>query len=690
MIASIRGSASRAGSTRRRSRRRPAATLSWSRRSSTTSPPPARGGRSAGGRGRSMRPASRSWSARRSATASASWTRSAANVLEVASVIGSEFGSDLVTEVSEMPGEDVIASLEAAVAAGLLADVPGTLDRYAFSHALFRQAVYAGVPRGPPGGAPPAPGRGPRAPARQRPEARRRAGAPLRRGRAGGRRQGARVRGPRRSRRPRVALLREGDRALQRGAVGPRCLRRGRPEAAARAAARPGRGGVARRGGRALARELRLRRPHRPLDRRLRGARPSRPRLLRLRLGAGRAPGRRGGAAEGCAGRCARADGAAGSPRRCASPRSRVPRASTTAPRSLCRRGARAGGAKRRPRHPGPRPDRALERRDRAGRSRAAAGDLSPARRRVIPELRDHDVVDPGPVPAGAGGASVGGLRRARRGDRRAREDRRADEAVSAGRLHSRAFMTTRSLMEGQFADAERLTAEVLELGAWAEVPDALEYTSFELAVLRWEQGRIGETEDLLRDLIGRRGQGPVWRSFLALLLSETGRADEAREEIDAVGGATTSEVDAPAAAADRRDRRRGTRRSRAGGEAPPQASALRGRNRRRRCRRRLPRAGLAPSRECWPRWRDATTRRSSGSPRRWRSTSGLARSPGWPGRASSSQRRWPSGPGRATRSGPAPCSPTPAAPPRSWAWPRCCRGSARAATPSASASQPA
>ena len=112
--------------------------------------------------------------------------------------------------------------------------------------------------------------------------------------------------------------------------------------------------------------------------------------------------------------------------------------------------------------------------------------------------------------------------------------------------------MTTRSLMEGQFADAERLTAEVLELGAWAEVPDALTYTSFELAVLRWEQGRLGETEELLRDLISRRGQGPVWHSFLALLLTEAGRAEEAREELDAAGerAAARGGLAAPAIAA--------------------------------------------------------------------------------------------------------------------------------------------
>jgi predicted ATPase len=69
----------------------------------------------------------------------------ASEVLEVASVIGREFEAELLVEVSGHPGEEVIGALEAAFAVGLLADVPGTLDRYAFSHALFRQAVYAGI-----------------------------------------------------------------------------------------------------------------------------------------------------------------------------------------------------------------------------------------------------------------------------------------------------------------------------------------------------------------------------------------------------------------------------------------------------------------------------------------------------------------------------------------------------------------
>ena len=70
-----------------------------------------------------------------------------AQVLEIASTIGREFESELAVEVGKLPAEEVLASLEAAVSAGLLTEVPGSLDRYAFSHALFRQTVYAEIPK---------------------------------------------------------------------------------------------------------------------------------------------------------------------------------------------------------------------------------------------------------------------------------------------------------------------------------------------------------------------------------------------------------------------------------------------------------------------------------------------------------------------------------------------------------------
>ncbi len=71
----------------------------------------------------------------------------AAEILEVASVIGREFDLSLLVEVSGLPAEDVAGSVEAAVVARLVTDVQGTLDRYAFAHALFRQTIYLGLPR---------------------------------------------------------------------------------------------------------------------------------------------------------------------------------------------------------------------------------------------------------------------------------------------------------------------------------------------------------------------------------------------------------------------------------------------------------------------------------------------------------------------------------------------------------------
>lgn len=70
-----------------------------------------------------------------------------AETLEAAAAIGREFAAELLVEVLERPADEVTTALEAAVSAGLLADVPGTLDHYAFSHALFRQTIYAETPK---------------------------------------------------------------------------------------------------------------------------------------------------------------------------------------------------------------------------------------------------------------------------------------------------------------------------------------------------------------------------------------------------------------------------------------------------------------------------------------------------------------------------------------------------------------
>jgi DNA-binding SARP family transcriptional activator len=70
----------------------------------------------------------------------------ARGVLEAAALAGSEFESSLLADVSGLAPDEVRSCLEAAVGAGLLAEVPGAPGRYAFQHPLFREVVYESVP----------------------------------------------------------------------------------------------------------------------------------------------------------------------------------------------------------------------------------------------------------------------------------------------------------------------------------------------------------------------------------------------------------------------------------------------------------------------------------------------------------------------------------------------------------------
>jgi DNA-binding SARP family transcriptional activator len=67
-------------------------------------------------------------------------------VLELASVIGVDFGFDLVERLSGAPDAQLVEALDEAVAAQLVRELPGEVGSYAFSHTLTRAAVYEGLP----------------------------------------------------------------------------------------------------------------------------------------------------------------------------------------------------------------------------------------------------------------------------------------------------------------------------------------------------------------------------------------------------------------------------------------------------------------------------------------------------------------------------------------------------------------
>ena len=91
----------------------------------------------------------------------------------------------------------------------------------------------------------------------------------------------------------------------------------------------------------------------------------------------------------------------------------------------------------------------------------------------------------------------------------------------------------TRALLAGRFAQAEELMEEGLAAGRRAGDQAVGSYYTGVIATLRFMQGRFGELVDLARDAATRFPAMVVFRAALAAGLAETGRADQARVEVE-------------------------------------------------------------------------------------------------------------------------------------------------------------
>ena len=67
-------------------------------------------------------------------------------VVDVASVVGTEFDADVVARSVGCELEAALASLERIAAAGLVHAMPGRPGQFAFTHALFRRTRYDSIP----------------------------------------------------------------------------------------------------------------------------------------------------------------------------------------------------------------------------------------------------------------------------------------------------------------------------------------------------------------------------------------------------------------------------------------------------------------------------------------------------------------------------------------------------------------
>jgi hypothetical protein len=125
-----------------------------------------------------------------------------------------------------------------------------------------------------------------------------------------------------------------------------------------------------------------------------------------------------------------------------------------------------------------------------------------------------------------------------RRGlDRRIAEcDRLASELrLPLGRWMVASFRTMVALMEGRWADAERLAGEALAVGQQAQLRSALLHYGQQLISLRGEAGRLAEVIPLVEMAAAEASTVPAWHCTLADLYSVSGRRDDAVREFEAL-----------------------------------------------------------------------------------------------------------------------------------------------------------
>jgi DNA-binding SARP family transcriptional activator len=461
-------------------------------------------------------------------------------VLELASVVGREFEFDLLAEVSNLTPDAVIAALESAVKAGLLIDVPGTLDRYAFSHALFRQTIYSELPKS------------------------RRTALHRRLAEALERRHGSDPH--------HVAELARHFSGAGPGAA-PKALEYCVHAGAAALGAFSYEEAIEHYGHALLAIDMAA-----SDDERLRcevllalgeaewrgghldDSRETYARAARIARSAGdsealgrAALGFRGFGWERLGSPDPDADQLLQSALE-AVPEDASLRARLTA--RLAEVAYSAGEFDRAERLGADAVSIARDSGDRAALAAALVGrgyslqrpDGFEERGRLVAELlalcgtlRDRDLSLQAQTLRARLAAENGDLDELSAAI--SEHAMLADQSKQPGsQLHSRAFRATRALIRGRFDEVETLATEVIELGVLAQAPGALHYSAVELFVLRWEQGRLSEVEQPLRDLHERTGS-PVWGAALAVLAGENGDEQRARSELEEMSSNRCAEI---------------------------------------------------------------------------------------------------------------------------------------------------
>jgi tetratricopeptide (TPR) repeat protein len=97
----------------------------------------------------------------------------------------------------------------------------------------------------------------------------------------------------------------------------------------------------------------------------------------------------------------------------------------------------------------------------------------------------------------------------------------------------SKGFRAMRALMQGRFADSERLAQEAIAIGQHLQTENAAGVFGLQMFTLRREQGRLKELGPVVRHFVQQHSVAAAWRPALALIYSELRRTEDARAEFE-------------------------------------------------------------------------------------------------------------------------------------------------------------
>ena len=88
-----------------------------------------------------------------------------------------------------------------------------------------------------------------------------------------------------------------------------------------------------------------------------------------------------------------------------------------------------------------------------------------------------------------------------------------------------------RAMLDGRFAEAERLCMQALAIGQQGQAENADGVFGIQMFTLRRAQGRLAEIASVVRHFVRQHSVSAAWRPGLALIYSELGLKAEAQAE---------------------------------------------------------------------------------------------------------------------------------------------------------------